>query len=59
MMMVMENDEFVIPEQYRKMSVAELEEEAKRVLDQINTRPRNIQHKKKAAPGQKEITFYL
>ena len=27
--MIMENDEFVIPEQYRKMSVTELDAEAR------------------------------
>lgn len=57
--MVMENDEFVIPEQYRKMSVAELEAEAKKVLEQINSKPREIIRKKKAAPGRKEVKFNI
>ena len=35
-MMAMENDEFRIPEQYRKMSVAQLDKEAKKLLEQIN-----------------------
>ena len=30
--MIMENDEFVIPEQYRKMSVTELDAEANKML---------------------------
>lgn len=55
----MENDEFVIPEQYRKMSVAELEAEAKKVLEQINSKPREIIRKKKAAPGRKEVKFNI
>ena len=54
-MMVMENDEFKIPEQYRKMSVAQLDKEAKNLLEQIKSTPRNIQSKKKAAPGKKEV----
>ena len=31
-MMAMENDEFRIPEQYRKMSVAQLDKEEKKLL---------------------------
>ena len=33
--MIMENDEFVIPEQYRKMSVTELDAEANKMLKEI------------------------
>ncbi len=58
-MMVMENDEFRIPEQYRKMSVAQLDKEAEIILEQIKNAPRNIQHKKKATQGQKEVSFYI
>ncbi len=56
-MMVMENDEFRIPEQYRKMSVAQLDKEAKKLLEQIKSTPRSIQCKKKATQGKKEVTF--
>lgn len=55
----MENDEFKIPEQYRKMSVAQLDKEAKNLLEQIKSTPRNIQSKKKAAQGQKEVSFRI
>ena len=55
----MENDEFNIPEKYRKMSVAQLDKEAKELLKQIKSSPRNIQRKKKAACGKKEILFRL
>lgn len=55
----MENDEFRIPEQYRKMSVAQLDKEAEIILEQIKNAPRNIQHKKKATQGQKEVSFYI
>ena len=58
-MMAMENDEFRIPEQYRKMSVAQLDKEAKKLLEQIKSTPRNIQSKKKAAQGQKEVSFRI
>lgn len=58
-MIVMENDEFNIPEKYRKMSVAQLDKEAKELLKQIKSSPRNIQRKKKAACGKKEILFRL
>ena len=34
--MIMENDEFVIPEQYRKMSVTELDAEANKMLSLIH-----------------------
>ena len=33
--MVMENDEFRIPEQYRKMPVAQLDKEAMKLLEQM------------------------
>lgn len=39
MMVMQENDRRVIPEKYRKMSVAEIEQEKKRVLDEIKTKP--------------------
>ena len=39
MMVVQENDRRVIPEKYRKMSVAEIEQEKKRVLDEIKSKP--------------------
>lgn len=55
----MENDEFRIPEKYRKMSVARLDKEAKKILEQINCTPRNIQRKKNAAQGQKEVSFHI
>ena len=55
----MENDEFKIPEQYRKMSVAQLDKEAKKLLEQIKSTPRNIQSKKKAAQGRKEVSFRI
>lgn len=55
----MESDEFRIPEQYRKMSVAQLDKEAEIILEQIKNAPRNIQHKKKAIQGQKEVSFYI
>lgn len=57
--MIMENDEFRIPEQYRKMSVAQLDKEANKLLKQIKSTPRNIQRKKKAAQGRKEVTFHI
>ena len=47
-MMVMENDEFRIPEHYREMSVAQLDKESQKLLEQIKSAPRNIQRKKKA-----------
>lgn len=56
-MMKMENDEFKIPEQYLVMSVVQLEEETERVLEQIKREPRNIQRKKKASKGRKEVMF--
>ncbi len=58
-MTAMENDEFRIPEQYRKMSVAQLDQEAKKILEQIKNTPKNVQRKKKAAPGRKEIMFHI
>lgn len=58
-MMVMENDEFRIPEQYRRMSVAQLDKEAKILLEQIKSAPRTIQRKKKAAQGRKEVSFRI
>lgn len=57
--MVMENDEFRIPEQYRRMSVAQLDKEAKILLEQIKSTPRTIQRKKKAAQGRKEVLFHI
>ena len=58
-MMAMENDEFRIPEQYRKMSVAQLDKEAKKLLEQIKSTPRNIQRKKKATQGRKEVSLRI
>ena len=58
-MMVMENDEFRIPEQYRRMYVAQLDKEAKILLEQIKSTPRTIQRKKKAAQGRKEVSFRI
>ena len=58
-MMAMENDEFRIPEQYRKMSVAQLDKEAKKLLEHIKSTPRNIQRKKKATQGRKEVSFRI
>lgn len=37
----MENDEFVIPEQYRKMSVTELDAEANKNVEGDTTRETN------------------
>ena len=40
--MIMENDEFVIPEKYRKMSVTELDAEANKMLKEIQQGKRII-----------------
>ena len=40
--MIMENDEFVIPEQYRKMSVTELDAVANKMLKEIQQGKRII-----------------
>ena len=40
--MIMENDEFVIPEQYRKMSVTELDAEANKMMNEIQQSKRII-----------------
>ena len=58
-MMPMENDEFKIPEKYRNMSVAQLEREEKKLLEQIKSTPRDIQHKKKVTEGRREVTFFI
>lgn len=58
-MIIMENDEFKIPERYQKMSVTQLDEEARKVMEQIKSMPRDIRSKKKAAKGRKEIKFYV
>lgn len=58
-MMVMENDEFKIPEQYRKMSVTQLDNEAEKLLKELKQAEKNIRRKKKASQGQKEITFHI
>ena len=55
----MENDEFVIPEQYRKMSVTELDAEPNKMLKEIQQGKRIIWDKKKAAQGKNEIVFYV
>ena len=55
----MENDEFKIPKKYCKMSIAKIEQETERVLKEIQSAPRNIQRKKKAAQGCKDIRFYI
>lgn len=55
--MVMENDKLNIPEEYRKMSVAELEREAKKVMEDLAKHPSEIKQKKKAANGKKEVVF--
>lgn len=57
--MVMENDEFIIPEQYCRMSVTMLEEEADKVFKEIKSKPREIGRKKKCVKGHKDITFNL
>lgn len=57
--MIMENDEFVIPEQYRKMSVTELDAEANKMLKEIQQGKRIIRDKKKVAQGKNEIVFYV
>ena len=57
--MIMENDEFKIPKKYCKMSIAQIEQEAEKVLKEIQSVPRNIQRKKKAAQECKDIQFYL
>ncbi len=57
--MIMENDEFKIPKKYCKMSIAQIEQETERVLKEIQSAPRNIQRKKKAAQGCKDIRFYI
>ena len=59
MMLIMENDEFRIPEQYRKMSVAQLDEEAKKLYENIKSTPRIIHEKKKVANGKKDILFHI
>lgn len=56
-MMLMENDEFTIPEQYLKMSAYQLDEETKKALEQIENTPRVIKRKKKASDGKKDIIF--
>ena len=59
MMLTMENDEFRIPEQYKKMSVTQLDDEAKKLYENINNKPRNICEKKKVAQGKKDILFHI
>ena len=41
-----------------KMSVIQLDEEARKVMEQIKSMPRDIRSKKKADKGRKEIKFY-
>lgn len=57
--MIMENDEFNIPKEYLQMSVAQLEERAKKVMEEIDSKPREIRERRKVAEGKREITFYL
>ena len=59
MMLTMENDEFRIPEQYKKMSVTQLDDEAKNLYENIKNKPRNIREKKKVAQGKKDILFHI
>ena len=58
-MAVMEDDRFDIPEQYRKMSVAQLDKEANLLLEQINKNPKSIKPKKTVTKGKREITFFI
>lgn len=55
--MIMENDRLNIPEEYRKMSVAELEQEAKRVMTELSKQSSEKKEKKKAVNGKREIVF--
>lgn len=55
--MIMENDRLNIPEEYRKMSVAELEQEAKRVMTELSKQSSEKKDKKKAVNGKREIVF--
>ena len=41
-----------------KMSGTQLDDEARKVMEQIKSMPRDIRSKKKAAKGRKEIKFY-
>lgn len=41
-----------------KMSATQLDDEARKVMEQIKSMPRDIRSKKKAAKGRKEIKFY-
>lgn len=59
MILTMENDEFRIPEQYRKMSVTQLDEEARKLYENIKSKPRTIREKKKVAQGKKDILFHI
>lgn len=59
MILTMENDEFRIPEQYRKMSVTQLDDEAKKLYEDIKNKPRNISEKKKVAQGKEDILFHI
>lgn len=58
-MVVMEDDRFDIPEQYRKMSVAQLDKEANQLLEQIKKTPKKIKPKKTATNGKREVTFFI
>ena len=40
------------------MSVTQLDDEARKVMEQIKSMPRDIRSKKKAAKGRKERKFY-
>ena len=40
------------------MSVTQLDDEARKVMEQIKSISRDIRSKKKAAKGRKEIKFY-
>ena len=56
--MIMEDDTLKISEEYLRMSVAELDREAKRVYAEIQKKPRNIKSKKKAV-GKKDVKFFF
>ena len=51
-MIVQENDRRVIPEKYLKMSTAEIEQEKKKLLEEMKSRPTVLpNHTKKEAPS--------
>ncbi|MCC8139485.1 MAG: hypothetical protein LIO67_04140 [Lachnospiraceae bacterium] len=47
-MMAYENDNLLIPEEYKKMSVSEIEREKERMLQEINSAGRSFKKAKRA-----------